>query len=160
MLIKITEPGALGEIINRRLARHYSSYCGSTTCPSRQPYPIRYLRHLAVHSFLQILTLIASSMLISAVGTLFLTSVYGQPTPIAERLAVIESQERMGQSDTVRLLAEIDILRTEIASEREKRAELDSRLSTLQGVGIGLGSIVMVLQAASMLMGIKRKQTT
>lgn len=113
-----------------------------------------YLRHLAFHKAIQVISLVVAGMIVSCIGTLM--SVSAQ-TSIETRVALVESQQHSNEYEQTRLLNDVDALRAELVAEREKRSELDSRISVMQGVGFGLGSIVMVLQAASMLLGLKKK---
>ena len=147
-------PVDLQELLNRRVSAHYGDLCSIRTCPLRKPFSLAYLRHLAFHKAIQVISLVAAGMIVSCIGTLM--SVSAQ-TSIDTRVALVESQQHSNEYEQTRLLNDVDALRAELVAEREKRSELDSRISVMQGVGFGLGSIVMVLQAASMLLGLKKK---
>lgn len=140
--------------IQHKITQHYEDLCSIHTCPLRKPFPFSYLTRLALHRVLQILILLSLAMLTSSVGTLMIVRAQ---VPVQERVAIIEAQQHSQDLEETRTRMELDEVRAELVTEREKRAELDSRLSVVQGVGFGLGSIVMVLQAASMLLGLKRK---
>ena len=143
------------KLLHRRVTYHYNDLCSITTCPLRRPFSFKYLLHKASYKVIQISILVVVAMIVSSIGTII--RVRAQTTALAERVAIMESQQHMTEYEQTRMLNEVDALRAELVAEREKRAELDSRVSVMQGVGFGLGSIVMVLQAASMLLGLKRK---
>lgn len=100
--------------------------------------------------------IVTAAMLTASMATLFVVTVHAQAS-VPERLAAIENTLHYNTVDNDRLMNEIMMLQSQILVDREKLAIQDSRISTVIGFGLGLGSIVMVLQIFSMLMGYGRK---
>ncbi len=70
----------------------------------------------------------------------------------SERVAVTEGRVEAARADLSRLESEMIILRKDVSDGREKISELNSKLSQVYGVGMGLAAIMLILQAAQMLL--------
>ena len=146
MLLKIVK---LGEVA---INGHYEDVCQRKNCLERQPLSLRIAVRLALHR--------AASLVIIMLVCMFIGStlpwVFAQSVQIPERLGVLETKMQTDQSEISLLRSEVLTLRAELDTTKDRIAEEQSRVSTVQGIGIGLGSIVMVLQVFQMLLGFKK----
>lgn len=145
MLLKIVKSGEVA------LLGHYEDVCTRPGCVMRQPLAFRSTLRLALHRAASLGIIMLSCMFIGST----LPWIFAQPL-VPERLSVVETKVQTNQSEIVLLRAEVAELRLELVSARDRIGEQQSRISTVEGIGMGLGSIVMVLQVFQMLLGFRR----
>lgn len=76
--------------------------------------------------------------------------------PIPERMAQVESRQGNLQSQIDRNNSDISLLRMEIEEDRSRIADQNGRIATIEGIGEGLGALVVLLQLFNIMQATKR----
>src|SRR5579863_9057358 len=134
------------------LLGHYREVCPRKGCSARMHKPAPTLAKIAGHRMIMVAILMLASMFM---GSMLALIVHAQNS-LPERVGIVEAEQQSESRDTTRLSSQILVLEQKQAEDRDRIAEQQSQISTMKGIGIGLGALVMILQAFGMLLGIRR----
>ncbi len=145
----VTKISVVGE---RKLVGHYDDVCLRKDCDIRLSPSIAALGRIAALRAISIAILLCVAAFFGSTVTLIVHAQVSVP----DRLALVERDAAIRQFESSMVGTQIAALQNSVASDRDRISELQSQISTMKGIGIGLASLVMILQIFNLM--IKRNQ--